>query len=38
MWQCPKCSRDFKNMGQNHSCEKVTSIIAAWRANLSVVD
>jgi uncharacterized protein YdhG (YjbR/CyaY superfamily) len=26
MWQCPKCSRSFKNTNQNHFCGKVESI------------
>ena len=26
MWQCPKCKREFKRAGQDHSCSKIESI------------
>lgn len=26
MWQCPKCSRNFVNTGQNHFCRKLETI------------
>jgi uncharacterized protein YdhG (YjbR/CyaY superfamily) len=26
MWQCPKCSRDFKNTDQTHYCVKANTI------------
>lgn len=26
MWKCPKCNREFKNMDQDHFCEKPNSI------------
>lgn len=25
MWKCPKCGRSFKNTGQRHRCERVTT-------------
>jgi hypothetical protein len=24
LWQCPKCKREFKNIGQVHSCKSIT--------------
>jgi uncharacterized protein YdhG (YjbR/CyaY superfamily) len=26
MWQCPKCSREFKNTNQDHYCGKIEAI------------
>lgn len=40
MWRCPKCGREFKNMEQNHFCEKPNNIdeyIAAQQENVRPV-
>ena len=40
MWQCPKCGREFKNTGQNHSCGKMTTIdeyIAGQKAEVQPI-
>jgi len=26
MWKCPKCGKEFKNINQNHSCVKPSTI------------
>ena len=26
MWKCPKCNREFKNVGQSHYCSKAETI------------
>ena len=40
MWNCPKCNREFKNMGQSHYCGKPKTIdeyIASQEADVQVV-
>ncbi|MBN2557973.1 MAG: DUF1801 domain-containing protein [Clostridia bacterium] len=38
MWQCPKCSREFKRQNQSHSCDEhpktIDSYIAAQPGNV----
>jgi uncharacterized protein YdhG (YjbR/CyaY superfamily) len=40
MWQCPKCSKEFKNTNQNHYCvkpETVDDYIAAQPSEIQAI-
>jgi len=40
MWKCPKCGREFENIGQSHSCGKCETIdgyIAEQPADIQII-